>query len=515
MPAKAYIAAPEVLAAGNANVGDFFTAQVELHGERIALEGDGESLTYAELNQRTERLARVLAAHGLENGGRVALMSRNSTAFIETELAAAKAGAISVGLNWRLSPAELKHCLALTEPGLLICQPEYAEQMAGITDAPTLIIGESYETALTNAAPISPSGGIAAGVGTEDGVVIIFTSGTTGPPKGALISHRATIARTLIYAAETGAPANDTFVAWTPLFHMGANDFALATLLRGGRVVIIDGYQPEALIAAIEQHEIHYLPVVPGMITEFIEVLQARHTKPKGIGIIGAMPDLIPRQQLAEITQLLDAPYLNTFGSTETGICPATGNTLAIGKAPTSLSKRQNNFCEIKLVDADDNRVPDGTPGELAIRGPSLFSGYWRNDAANAEAFRGGWFHMGDVFRRNGDGSLDFIDRVKYMIKSGAENIYPAEIEQHVLADPRIADAVVVRRPDPRWGEVPVVFAARREGASLSEAEVIETCRGKLAGFKLPKEVHFIAFEDFPRSSSGKILRHELEKRLG
>ena len=174
----------------------------------------------------------------------------------------------------------------------------------------------------------------------------------------------------------------------------------------------------------------------------------------------------------------------------------------------------QSGFCEIRLVDADDNDVPDGEPGELAIRGPSLFSGYWGNDEANREAFRNGWFHMGDVFRRNPDGSLDFLDRVKYMIKSGAENIYPAEIERHILADPRIADAAVVRKPDDRWGEVPVVFAARTDDA-LTEDDVIAMCRGRIANYKLPKEVHFVAMEDLPRSTSGKIQRHVLEARLG
>ncbi|MDP6833509.1 MAG: AMP-binding protein, partial [Alphaproteobacteria bacterium] len=198
---------------------------------------------------------------------------------------------------------------------------------------------------------------------------------------------------------------------------------------------------------------------------------------------------------------------------TETGMPPATANYVAVGTAPTSLSKRQNDFCEIRLVDPNDNDVPDGSPGELAIRGPSLFSGYWNNDEANAESFRGGWFHMGDVFRRNPDGSLDFVDRVKYMIKSGGENIYPAEIEQHILADPRIADAAVVRKPDARWGEVPVVFAARAQ-SDLSAEDLLATCKGKLASYKLPKEVHFIDFDEFPRSTTGKIQRHELEARL-
>ena len=463
------------------------------------------------MNTRVNHLANVMLARGVGHGDRVGLLARNCMPFIEVELAAAKIGAITASLNWRLSPTELQHCIELTEPKLMFTEADYLDRLgqpraAGLS---CLVFGANFEAALADATPSEPTGD----VGGEDGVVIIFTSGTTGLPKGALISHRAMLARAAIYGAETGAPAKDTFVAWTPLFHMGANDFALATLLRGGKVIVVDGYQPDLLVTAIQEEAVHYLPVIPGMIGDFIEVLKQRAVRPKGIGMIGAMADLVPRQQLADITTLLDAPYLNTFGSTETGMPPATANYVAVGVAPTSLSKRQNDFCEVRLVDPDGNDVAEGEPGELAMRGPSLFSGYWNNEAANDESFRGGWFHMGDVFRRNPDGTLDFVDRVKYMIKSGGENIYPAEIEQYILADPRVADAAVVRKPDERWGEVPVVFAARAQ-ADLMAEDLIAVCTGKLASYKLPKEVHFIELDDFPRSTSGKIQRHELEARL-
>ena len=175
------------------------------------------------------------------------------------------------------------------------------------------------------------------------------------------------------------------------------------------------------------------------------------------------MADLVPRHQLAEITTLLGAPYVNSFGATETGLPPATAALIPIGAAPTDLAKRQSAFCEVRLVDADDRDVPDGAPGECAIRGPTLFSGYWRAPEVNAKDFRGGWFHMGDVFVRRDDGRLDFVDRAKYLIKSGGENVYPAEIERVLLADPRVGDAVVVRRPDAKWGEVPVAVVARND----------------------------------------------------
>ena len=489
--------------ASGSNVGRMFATQARLYPNTIALDCNDEQRTYAQLNERINQLAHVMLNQGVGLGDRVGLLARNCIEYVEVNLAAAKIGAITVALNWRLSRHELHHCIELTAPKMLIVQSGYLE------DLYKLEIGPDYEAALTAASseePLSDAGG-------EDGLIIIFTSGTTGMPKGALISHRAMIARTGIFGAEAGAPANDTFVAWTPLFHMGANDFTFATLLRGGKVIVVDGYQPEELADIVETEEIHYFTVIPGMILDFIDVLKSRKIRPKNIGMIGAMADLVPRQQLAEITTLLRAPYLNTFGSTETGMPPATGNRVEVGKAPTSLSKRQNDLCEIRLVDADDNDVPVGEPGELAMRGPSLFSGYWNNDEANEKAFRNGWFHMGDVFRRNPDGTLDFVDRVKYMIKSGGENIYPAEIEQHILAHPAITEAAVVRKTDKKWGEVPVVFAARSD-ESLTADDLIKTCRDKLASYKLPKDIHFIDFNDFPRSSTGKILRNELEKRL-
>jgi fatty-acyl-CoA synthase len=249
------------------------------------------------------------------------------------------------------------------------------------------------------------------------------------------------------------------------------------------------------------------------MIEDFINQLKLSNAKPKPIGLIGAMADLVPRSMLKEITILLDAPYFNTFGSTETGNPPASGNLIPIGTAPEVLSKKQNNFCEIRLVDPNGNDVKDGEPGELAIRGPSLFSGYWANEEANAEAFRNGWFHMGDVFRRTPEGLLDFVDRVKYMIKSGGENIYPAEIEQHIMVDDRIIDVAVVRKPDERWGEVPVAFVASNSD-KIKSIDIIDLCRDRIAKYKLPKEVHFLKNDEIPRSTSGKIQRHILEQRL-
>jgi fatty-acyl-CoA synthase len=498
-----------IASAGRATVGGLFRDRARAQGARVALVDGARSLTYAELDERTDRLAGALAARGAAPGDRVAVLARNCAEYVELELACAKLGAIVAALNWRLAERELAHCINLVEPRLLVCQPEFEAVLARLDIAvpQRLALGQPYERALAEAPP-APQ--VAADP--ESGLVILYTSGTTGLPKGAVISHRAMIVRGMCFGAELSIAPGDTFVAWPPMYHMASTDQAISTLLRGGKVVVVDGFQPERLVELVASEHIGWLVLIPGMIDAMIAALRARPVRPAGIRCCGAMADLVPRRSIAEVTQLLQAPFVNSFGSTETGLPPATGALIPIGNVPERLSKRQSAFCEIRLVDAEDREVPDGQPGELAIRAPTLFSGYWNAADTNARDFRGGWFHMGDVFRRNADGTLDFVDRVKYMIKSGGENIYPAEIEQVLLADPRVADAVVVRKADAQWGEVPVAFVARRD-ERLSADELLARCEANLARYKRPREVRFIALEEFPRSTSGKIQRHELEKR--
>jgi len=347
----------------------------------------------------------------------------------------------------------------------------------------------------------------------EDGLVILYTSGTTGRPKGAVVSHRAFIARVTVFCVDYGLSRDEVFPAWAPMFHMASTDLAIGMLLIGGRVSMVDGFDLDRLWPLLTEQRVCWFILMPGVLDRVIARHAAEPLEPKGIRLTGAMADLIPRHQVAQVTSILKAPYLNSFGSTETGIPPVSAGLIAAGQIPDSLSKRQNSMCEVRLVDSDDRDVADGTPGELAFRGPTLFSGYWADDEATAEDFRGGWFHMGDVFRRNPDGTYDFVDRAKYLIKTGGENVYPAEIEQILLADPRVADAVVVRRADAEWGEVPVAFVAAKDD-SLAVEDLMAACREGLAGYKRPKEIRFVALEDLPRSTTGKIQRHEIEARL-
>jgi len=506
-----YAPPQSIFTAGKSTVGALFHSLVPANPERIALVDGDRHYSYEELDKRSSRLAHALINQGLQQQDRVAILARNCAEYIELELAAAKAGVIVSALNWRLGDRELQHCISLAEPKLIVAEAGMLDSLDRVDTASAhrIVIGDDYEQHLAAADSHYPD----LDIDPENGLVILYTSGTTGLPKGALISHRAMIARAMVFASTLNVPPGDNFIAWTPMYHMVATDQGLCTLLRGGTLHSVDGYQPDQLIELIETVPMHWFPMVPGMVGSFVDLLKARNIEPMSIAVIGAMPDLIPRQEIADATTFFNAPFLNTFGATETGVAPASASLIPIGEAPDHIPKQQTPFCDIRLVDADDNEVPVGTPGEVSITGPTLFSGYWNNDEANAQDFRGGRFHMGDVFRRNPDGTLDYVDRVKYMIKSGGENIYPAEIEQVVVSDKRVETAVVVRKPDEKWGEVPVLIVIRRDD-SLSTEEIADLCKRELSSYKHPKAIYFTHNEDLPRSTTGIIQRHELEAKL-
>lgn len=507
----AYVPPPNVMQSRHGAIGALFHTRVRANPTHRAVVDRDRVITYEELEERSNQLANALLSQGLRQGDRVGLLARNRLEYVEVELAAAKAGLIVACLNWRLADRELRHCINLVEASVLIVQEELAQTLdrLDLKEHRRIMLGGDYEAFLDSGTSDFPD----LDIDPENGLVILYTSGTTGLPKGALISHRAMVARAMCFASEQNIPIGDNFCAWPPFYHMASTDQALATLLRGGTVHVVDGYEPDLMIEILEREEMGLFILIPGMVGQFAAILEAQKVKVKGVGRCGAMADLVPREDIAAVTRALNAPYSNTFGATETGMPPASSSALPIGLAPTNLAKRQSAFCDLRLVDPDDNEVPIGTPGEVAMRGPTLFSGYWNADETNEKDFRNGWFHMGDVLRRNADGTLDYVDRVKYMIKSGGENIYPAEIEQVMLADERVQEVVVVRRPDPKWSEVPVAFVVPAD-PSLTENDLMDLCRENLSSYKRPKDIIFLADGDLPRSTSGKVQRHELEARL-
>ncbi len=501
----------DILRAATISVGDLVAKQARIRAGQTALVHGERSWTYRQLNERANRLANHLRAAGVVRGDRILFHSENTPAFVELSVAAARIGAIVAALNWRLNAEELRYCIDLVAPRMALVsqrmQPAFQAADEGRT--PKLSFGSDYEAALAGAAADEPP----AVAEPEDGIFIIYTSGTTGRPKGALISQRALIARMQLYCTEFGINQEDTFVAWSPMFHMAATDLSLGTVMIGGKVVVADGPDLELIAGLLESDTLSNLIFFPGMLEETIRFLRERRPKVRGVKKFGALADLLPKQDIAALTAALGVPFTNTYACTETGIGPASAGRIAPGVVPERLGKTESNFCLVRLVDAGGREVPDGTPGELETRGPAMFSGYWNNPEATREAFRDGWFRSGDLFRRNADGTLDYLDRLKYLIKSGGENIYPAEIERVVTLDQRIAEAVAVRRRDGKWGEVPVLFVVARDPAVTAE-EVLAACAAGLARYKVPKEVLFVDAAFLPRNNTGKVLRHELEAWL-
>ncbi len=482
-----------------------------MHPLRDALVEGDRRVSYAVLSQRVDRLAHVLRGLGVRHQDRIAILCENRCEYVELILAAAALGAIASCHNCRQSGPEVAHCFALTAPRVVVVSERHAARLQGVDHGArhVLVLGPDYEARIARADD-RPLPAVAV---PEDGLLIMYTSGTTGLPKAAVISHRAEIARAMIGAVDGQLYPGRGTICWSPMYHIAGTDHLLGVLMQGDTVFMMDGFQPDQLVDIMSREHLGTVNLVPAAIGRVIDEVQRTGLRPKGLKACGSMADLVPRHQIAEVSMLLNAEFRNSFGATETGQAPASRHRFPIGHLPTSLSKVQSSYCEIRLVSETGEDVANGEPGEVLVRAPSLFSGYWAAPEATAEAFADGWFHMGDVMVRNADGSLDFVDRRKYLIKSGGENIYPAEIERVLLADRRVKDAAVVRQADSHWGEVPVVFVVAADPA-LQAGDVIEICRGKVANYKLPKAVHFIADADMPRSETSKIKRFELELRL-
>ncbi len=497
---------------GSLGVYDLFQKEARRHPDGLAIETISHQLTYGQLLDRVDRLAALFQQKGIETGDRIAILSENRSEYIEVHLASAKIGAIVACQNWRLAPGELKHCIDLVSPSLLIyseLQDHIISNLDNIS-IPQLTFGRKYETALMDVTPQQTSHEVPG----EAGLIILYTSGTTGPAKAALISHRALIARMCLLSIDLKIDDGDSYLAWPPMFHMGGTEHSLSTLMMGGAVVVSQGFDADYMADVISRHRLGWLMLVPGTFDRLKEAIKRLNTSVKGIKAVGAMADLLPKSTIVEMTNFFNAPFFNTFGATETGLPPASGQLIPPGVFPETLSKELSSLCLMRIVGKDNQDVQDGEVGEALVRGPTLFSGYWSDPETNARDFVGGWFRMGDLFRKNADNTVDFVGRAKYLIKSGGENIYPAEIENVLLSDPDVSDAVVVRKPDAQWGEVPVAVVARSD-QSLNRDHLSQLCRSHLAGYKQPREIHFVDFDELPRNSNGKIIREEIEQWLG
>ena len=469
-----------------------------------------ETSSFAELDTRSDRLAGLLEQSGVGPGDRVAILSHNSPVFYELFFACAKIAAIMMPLNWRLSAREITSILADGEPQLILASAEL-EHLLPADPAPTILLGQEFEDRLSATSP----GDLRPDPDPASAGVLLYTSGTTGQPKGVVLSHRA-----LSFSARIAPHAWDfdsasVNLVGMPLFHIGGIGYGMMALTQGGQTVLLREAEPALILAAINRHRVTHAFFVPTVIQRLVEAVEQGAPPPRSLKLIvyGAAP--IGEALLRRALAAFGCGFSHAYGMTESA-----GTIVSLhardhdpdGPQAARLRScgRPFPWVEIALVDpSTGRRVADGEIGEILIRSPMIMTGYWRKKAeTEAVLTSDGWFHSGDAAVRDADGFLYIRDRYKDMIVSGGENIYPAEIEHVLQAHPSIAEVVVIGIPHAQWGETPRACVVVGPGETPDEAALIAFARDQLARYKCPTSVRFM--DSFPRNASGKILKHEL-----
>lgn len=480
-----------------------------------------QRLNYGELNFRSNRLAQALRDRGITKGDRVAVLLLNSNVFLETLFACAKLGAIAVPLNFRLSPAELQFILKDAGAQALIYHPCFYELIAPIradTDLRHAIAvtegndasreDADYEATLAESSAREPD----IAVQHDDPLMMMYTSGTTGKPKGALLTHA-----NLNWIAVNSMLSNiavrpgDIVLTIAPLFHIGGLSVnTLPALYIGTRVVLQAQFNPVETLRTIERERVNTLFLLPAMWQALTQVPDFDDYDLSCLQSLtsGGAPCPIP---VIEFFQSRGLRFLEGFGMTETsGSACVLGDEDAVRKNG-SVGKPLMHV-QMRIVDEQDRDVARGETGELVLRGPSMFLEYWNRPDATEEAFRNGWFHSGDLARQDEDGFYYIVDRKKDMLISGGENVYPTEVEHVLYRHPKIQEVAVIGVPDEKWGEVPLAVVVPRAGEEITLEEMQAFCMDKLARFKTPK--HLVAVQELPRNATGKILKRELREQF-
>ncbi|MFF3985916.1 long-chain fatty acid--CoA ligase [Streptomyces sp. NPDC001797] len=496
----------------NEGLGSWPARRARKTPHRTALVFGGQPTDYRTLHERTTRLAHALRARGIRRGDRIAYLGPNHPAYLETLFAAGVLGAVFVPLNTRLVGPEIAYQLGDSGAKALLYGPSHAGLVAGLpgtTDVRTYVeVGPEYEELLAAAAddpidePVAP----------DDTCIIMYTSGTTGRPKGAMLTHANLTWNAFNVLVDTDLIADERALVSAPLFHTGGlNMLALPVLLKGGTCVLVESFDPDATFDLIEQHRITFMFGVPTMFDQVARHPRWPDADLSSLRILTCGGSPVPTPMIAAY-QERGLTFLQGYGMTE-----AAPGVLFLD-AEHALSKAGSAgvphfFSDVRVVRPDLTPVDAGEPGEIMVRGPHVMPGYWGLPEETAGSFADGWFRSGDAATVDEDGYVFVVDRLKDMIISGGENVYPAEIEDLLLGHPGIAECAVIGVPDDKWGEVPRAVVVPREGTVLDPDEVLASLTGRLAKYKLPKSV--VLADELPRTASGKLLKARVRKRYG
>jgi fatty-acyl-CoA synthase len=485
--------------------------------DKPALIFANESLSYAAFHTRIEQIARALKAKfGISRGDRVAILSLNRPDYLVLLYACARLGAVLVPLNWRLAVVEQLFILSDAGAKLLVLEQAFAGILPELqkSQPDTRIAGLDFTPAqgLAFGELLAHGDGHNPHVDLSCPLLIVYTSGTTGRPKGAVLRQEALLWNGVMSQHMHGLTSDDHVLTVLPFFHVGGLNIQTTPALHHGATVTIHSrFTPEATLAAFARERPTLTVLVPATIQAVTEHPDWASTDLSSLKAVSTGSTIVP-PHLIERFVARGVPVLQVYGSTET--CPIAVYTRLGGDLSRMGSTGLPGLCcEAAIIDDAGNELPPNTPGEIAVRGPNVFTEYWGNEEATREALHDGWYRTGDIGRRDADGYFWVHDRKKNLIISGGENIYPAEVERVLLEHPDVVECGVIGRPDSRWDEVPVAYVIRRTGCSI-EAEVLKAhVLTQLARFKVPRV--FVFVDDLPRTALGKVQHFVLRQLDG
>ncbi len=495
--------------------------------EQPAITYDGQTRTYAELRDEAWRLANALRTVA-KPGDRVGMLAENIPEYIAAYYGVPAAGMALTFLNYRLHPREWMWILNNAEATVLIIQGKFVTQVADLLaeHAPSI----RHVIVIDDGTPVEGSyvgyaelvGGASADepprdVDDDSTAWLLYTSGTTGFPKGAMLTHRNLVTAVVESVIEYAPERDEVYLVAFPLCHVSGY-LVPVNQFRGGSVVVTNQFEPEQWMRLVEDHRVTSTAMAPTMLNMVLQhpaVDEHDLSSLRGIGYgAAAMPVEILRAALKRFGPIV----FSGFGMTELG-----GNVLTFPKADHARAASGDEhllascgrvmcMADVKVVDEHMVECPPGVVGEIVIRGDQVFSGYFRNEGGTDAAFADGWFKTGDLAKRDEEGFFYIVDRSKDMIITGGENVYSREVEEALYEHPAVSEAAVIGVPDPQWGENVTAVVVLRPGATATEDEIIDSARRRLAGFKKPKRVHFV--DEMPKTVTGKILKRELRDKF-
>lgn len=508
-------------------LGQILDRNVLCYPKKEALVFNDIRYSYREFGEMADRLSNALIGLGVRPGDRVALLAKNIPEYLIAYFGVFQVGGVIIPLNWRLKPREFNYILNQSDSKVLMFGSDFLDMVkelkSDLKDVEQYIMvggedpGEGihrYEKLMADASSEKPKVEVHEG----DVAIQMYTSGTTGKPKGALLTHRNLMIGAFMGILSNNSSSESRGLVVAPIFHIAATVFTLSFLLPGGTIVVMDLFDPVGVLKTFEQEKISGSFFAPTMLQMMVNVPDVEKYDFSSLNTLAFGGAPMDYALLLECRRVFQCDFLQGFGQTEASphVCTMSQQEYREIAADPKMEYKLKAVgkdapgVEVRIVDDKDNDVPVGEVGEIVARGDNIMIGYYKMPEATEETLRGGWLHTGDMGRFDEDRYLYLADRKKDMIISGGENIYSQEIENIIMEIPGVMETAVIGKPDEKWGEIPKAFVAKAENSDLMEEDVIAYCKENMASFKCPKEVEFLRM--LPRNAAGKILKRNLRE---